>query len=139
MPVLEVDTLAFIETARSRVDRVIKATEAARAGGLTVDPDAPVHGVVLVPSHGWIKTGPVVSPLGAVCLDMQPGDVDVVRATAQALLASVEFAAGMEDGTRARPDAEKVADPSYLRGLEFGYEVRFRLKRPPFVGSGTPS
>lgn len=130
MPGLQIDTLAFLENSRVRVERAIKAIEAARVTGLRVDPDLTVHGVVLVPSRGWIKTGAAVSPLGAVCLDMQPGDEDVVRATSHALIVSMEFAAGMDDGTRGRPDGAKVDDASYLRGLEFGYEIRLYLKRP---------
>jgi hypothetical protein len=131
VPGLHIDVLGFIETSRVRFDRVVEAVEAVRAAGAIVNADAVSHGATRIATRGWLRAGKEVSPLGAVCLELQPKAADVVLAVAEALVASPAFAAGLDDGSRARPDAEKVADPSYLRGLEFGYEVRFYLRRAP--------
>jgi len=63
-------------------------------------------------------------------MEMNPRDEDgVVRAAAAALLVSYPFAHGIDDGGRGRPNGLSLTDASYLRGLEFGYEVRAHLKR----------
>lgn len=130
MAALGLDSLGFIETSRVRFDRIVKAIAAVRERGMAVDPDAAVHGVARIPIRGWVSTGAMLSPLGAVCVDMNPsGEEEVVDATAAALLVSYAFAHGVDDGTRGRPDRDRLEDASYLRGLEFGYEVRALLKR----------
>lgn len=95
-----------------------------------MDADADSHGVVHVSGKGWVKTGKVVSPLGAVCLDVRTSIQDVIEAAEELLAVSNAYVKGMDDGIRARPAADMVEDESYLRGLEAGYEIRF-YARPP--------